>query len=87
MSTQRPRVGAELLSVKGRAEATPDVITSVPGPADPDGLAALSQERKAAVTFTFRMDAERHRRLRDLAHANHTSIQAILDHALKRMGL
>jgi len=87
MSADRPRVGAEMLSVKGRAEATPDVMPELPLQADPDGLAALANERKPAVTFTFRMDGERHKRLRDLAHDNHTSIQAILDHALKRMGL
>jgi hypothetical protein len=58
MNVNRPRVGAELLSVKGRAEATPDVVA----PVETDGLAALANERKPAVTFTFRMDAERHKR-------------------------
>jgi hypothetical protein len=92
MSADRPRISAELLSVKGKANATPDVMPSTErgGADDRAGtgdLAALANERKPAVTFTFRMDAERHKRLRDLAHDNHTSIQAILDYALKQMGL
>jgi hypothetical protein len=86
MSADRPRISPELLTIKGQATPTPDVIPSAER-AGTDNLAALANERKPAVTFTFRMDAERHRRLRDLAHDNHTSIQAILDYALKQIGL
>jgi hypothetical protein len=77
----KPRLDAALLTIKGEASAEP--VRATPA----DGIAALSKRRRPIVTFTYRMDPDRHRRLRDMAHENETSIQAILDHALKVIGL
>ena len=81
MAADKPRLDATLLTIKGEAAAAPVK------PAPVDGLASLAHKRKPTVTFTYRMDPERHQRLRDVAHEYDISIQAIIDHALKRIGL
>lgn len=88
MAADRPRVGPELLTVKGQATAAPDVAPPATQPATPNtDLSALTRQRKAGVTFTLRLDAEKHEKLRRLAFENNASIQAIIMEALKRMGI
>ena len=74
----KPRLDAALMTVKGEAVASS--VKSAPS-------LPRSRKRLASVTFTFRMDINRHANLRKLAYENETSIQAIIDEALKRMGL
>lgn len=91
MAADRPRVGPEMLAVKGQAAAAPDVappaappVTRPPAATD---LSTLARQRKAGVTFTLRLDTETHEKLRRLAFENNASIQAIIMEALKRMGI
>jgi hypothetical protein len=87
MSAERPRVGSDMLIVKGAAIPTPDVAPSHEPPDQDVDLSALGRDREPVLTFTYRLSKSRHERLRQLAHDNKTSIQAILDEALRRIGI
>lgn len=77
----RPRLSASLLTVKGEAEAAPV------RPASIDGLAAIAHKKTQTVTITYRLDPERHLALKKAAVEYGISIQSIIDHALKQIGI
>ena len=81
MPPDKPRLDAALLTLKGEAAAAPVKPMAI------DSLASLAHKRTQTVTVTCRMDPERHAQLRRAAAEYGISIQAIIDHALKQIGL
>jgi hypothetical protein len=78
---EKPRLDATLLTIKGEATAAPVKPTAI------DSLASLAHKKTQTVTITYRVDPERHAQLKRAAVEYGISIQTIIDHALKQIGL
>lgn len=81
MPQQPERLSASLLAIRGEAVAEPVKPMAI------DGLAAIAHKKTQTVTVTYRLEPDRHLALKKAAVEYGISIQQIIDHALKQIGI